>query len=212
MGKLGDGGEWICGLKSLLLHGACLVYAVGSAGEPFFERALAGNSACKIHVFDHTFDAAQADYVRSVAGVRVHSVGIAQEDVAKPNMRSLSEVLSELEHTWIDVLKLDIEGAERSVLGSWYRVQNRTLPATQLLVELHFLDGEPDLDAVVAPLFELLLSDGYTVFATEPNYYCGGGCCASKLVEYAFIKVSKFGHIATGVSSHSSGSNHTLSD
>ena len=206
VGKTGDGGKWVCGLKSLLQHSACVVYSAGSDGEPSFEQAVAKSTACEIHVFDHTLDAAQAQFVRSVPSVRLHSTGLAAEGTgAGANMRTLSDVLDELQHQWVDVLKMDVEGAEWQVLDSWYRLQNRTLPATQLLVEFHFLEGQTDVEAVVAPLFELLLSDGYRVFATEPNYYCGDGCCASKFVEYAFIKVSRHGHIVTGVSSHGSG-------
>ena len=204
MGKLGDGGKWVCGVKSILQQPACLVYAAGSNGEPSFERALAKYTACDIHVFDHTLGAAQTKTVQAVASVRLHNIGLAEEGTpAKANMRALSEIMGELQHEWIDVLKMDIEGAEWPLLESWYRVQNSTLPATQLLVEFHFQAGM-DLESVVAPVFELLTGDGYRVFATEPNYYCENGCCASKLVEYAFIKVSKHGHVVTGVNSHAS--------
>ena len=213
VGNAGDGGKWVCGLKSLLQHSACVVYSAGSNGEPSFEHAVAENTACEIHVFDHTLDAAQADIVRSVASVRLHSTGLGEEGTsAAGNMRTLSETLNDLQHQWIDVLKMDIEGAEWQVLESWFKVQNRTLPATQLLVEFHFLDGKTGLETLVAPLFELLLSDGYRVFATEPNYYCGDGCCASNLVEYAFIKVSRHGHVVTGVSSHGSGLSYKVTE
>ena len=212
MGKLGDGGKWVCGVRSLLQHPACLVYAAGSNGEPSFERALTEHTACDIHVFDHTLGAAQSVTVQAVDSVRLHDMGLAAEGaLAKANMRALSEILGELQHQWIDVLKMDIEGAEWPLLESWYRVQNRTLPATQLLIEFHFTDGV-DLESVVAPVFERLTGDGYRVFATEPNYYCGDGCCASKLVEYAFIKVSKHGHVVTGVNSHASDALFNLTD
>ena len=212
MGNLGDGGKWVCGVRSILQHPACLVYAAGSKGEPSFEQALAEHTACDIHVFDHTLSAAQAATVQAVAGVRLHNIGLAEEGAAaQANMSALSEILNELQHQWIDVLKMDIEGAEWRLLESWYRVHNRTLPATQLLVEFHFTDGM-SLESVVAPLFELLLSDGNRVFATEPNYYCLDGCCSAKLVEYAFIKVSKHGHVVTDINSHGSDARFNLTD
>ena len=178
------------------------MYSFGSKGEVAFEQAIKENTACEVHTFDHTLNAAQADAVTAVAGVHLHEVGLAGEGAgAAPNMNTLSETLRSLQHQWVDVLKLDIEGAEWPVLESWYRVQNRTLPATQLLVEFHYQDGKTSLESVVAPVFELLTGDGYRVFAAEPNYYCDDGCCASILIEYAFIKVSKSGRIITGVSS-----------
>ena len=208
LGKPGDGGKWICGLMSLLQHSACLVYAVGSDGEVSFEQAVAETSACEIHVFDHTLDAARAELVHSVARVRLHNIGLAEEGTGTTtSTHSLSEILSKMQHQWIDVLKMDIEGGEWRVLESWFKVQKRTLPVTQLLVEFHFRDGVTDLEALVAPVFEMLQNDGYRVFATEPNYYCGDGCCASKLVEYAFIKVSKHGHVMTGANSRGTGLN-----
>jgi FkbM family methyltransferase len=56
-------------------------------------------------------------------------------------VRTLQDFMSELGHDYLDVLKIDIEGAEYSVLESL--IQSKFMPFTQLLVEYHdrFLMG-----------------------------------------------------------------------
>lgn len=45
VGRLGDGGKWVCGLRALLEDRPCLIYSLGSAGDISFEvrfRPLGG--------------------------------------------------------------------------------------------------------------------------------------------------------------------------
>ena len=46
--------------------------------------------------------------------------------------------MADLNHTWIDVLKVDIEGSEWEMFRDFYAEEHATLPVTQLLVEFHF--------------------------------------------------------------------------
>ena len=48
-------------------------------------------------------------------------------------VKSLSTIMKELKHSWIDVLKIDIEGAEWPVLKALIR-SKKALPFTQLQV------------------------------------------------------------------------------
>lgn len=51
-------------------------------------------------------------------------------------VRTLSTLLASAGHTWVDVLKVDIEGAEGNVIQSWADAAV-TIPADQVLLELH---------------------------------------------------------------------------
>ena len=104
-------------------------------------------------------------------------------------LQSLESLMSDLGHDWIDVLKIDIEQHEWELLQDFYRRVGASLPVTQLMVEFHFTGNL----AIVWEVFDKLLADNYRVFAVEPNYYCGDGCCARDLLEFAFIKVSSSG-------------------
>lgn len=109
--------------------------------------------------------------------------------------------MGDLGHQWLDVLKLDIEGGEFSLLSNFYADKNASLHVTQLLIEMHF----PGTVSVVWDVFDKLSADGFRVFSTEPNYYCQHGCCAKDLVEFSFIKVSSDGRLCTLQESSASG-------
>ena len=47
--------------------------------------------------------------------------------------------MSELQHDWVDVLKVDIEGKEWDVLLSVLHYNGPGIHATQVLIEHHFL-------------------------------------------------------------------------
>lgn len=101
-------------------------------------------------------------------------------------MKNLPEIMKELRHTWIDILKVDIDGAEWRSLEYIYQKLN-TLPADQFQIELTGLDIStlPDslaggLDGVFA-FWDRLLRDGFQLFQLEPNL----NTCASRSKERA---------------------------
>jgi len=53
-------------------------------------------------------------------------------------LQTLHQVMTDLDHEWIDVLKVDIEKSEWEMFKDFYAEENATLPVTQLLVEFHF--------------------------------------------------------------------------
>ncbi len=125
-------------------------------------------------------------------GVTFHSVGVGSPST-DDRLMQLEQIMANLGHTWIDILKMDIEGSEWDLFHDLFNRPKATLPATQLLVEFHF----PGNVSVVLQTFDALLADNYRVFAVEPNYYCDEGCCARDMLEFAFIKVSDDGEICT---------------
>ncbi|KAG7360377.1 TPR domain protein [Nitzschia inconspicua] len=77
--------------------------------------------------------------------VSMRAVAMADPDMTRTvsaPVRTLKDFMSELDHEYLDVLKIDIEGAEYDVLEGLIR--DNYMPFTQLLVEYHdrFLKSE----------------------------------------------------------------------
>ncbi|KAK9840632.1 hypothetical protein WJX81_005767 [Elliptochloris bilobata] len=110
IGKIGDGGKYLCGVSSLLQRPGCLVFSIGSNGETSFEEAILDSTPCEVHTWDHTLDEAKKQVVLSVTGIKLHQIGLAGESSAvRADMMTLTAMLTELQRHWIDVLKMDIE-------------------------------------------------------------------------------------------------------
>ena len=200
LGRTGDGGKWVCGPDVLLQSKTCVAYSIGSNGEVSFKKALLSTTPCQVYTFDHTLGEAAQALVRGVPGLHFHNVGLGVRQTGQeghpPRLLSLDQLMENLKHSWIDVLKVDVEGAEWDIVQDFYSIGNVSLPATQLLFELHASNAaDGSMTQRVVDFFQLLLDDGYRVFSVEPNYYCGGGACARDHVEYSMIKVDKAGHV-----------------
>jgi hypothetical protein len=107
--------KFVCDVEELKQKPDCVVYSFGSWDELSFEvgmKDVAPN--CEIHIFD-PFNppdpAAVAHY-----NLHRHVYGVSDKDAG--NMRSLQSIMNELGHTKIDVLKIDVEGAEHQALPS----------------------------------------------------------------------------------------------
>ena len=236
VGRIGDGGKWVCGLRSNVMHGRrCLVYSLGSAGDTSFEDALLSDTDCEVHTFgaditafmprniivmymglthagacaDPTLPESLQAVIEAKPGLHFHSIGVGSGSavpapgrtaIDASKMQSLEGIMRDLQHSWIDILKIDIEMHEWGLFTDFYRGSSAgdagpRLPATQLLVEFHF----PGQAATVWEVLDLITADNYRVFSVEPNYYCENGCCARDLIEFAFIKVSDEGQICAPI-------------
>ncbi|EIE18098.1 hypothetical protein COCSUDRAFT_45640 [Coccomyxa subellipsoidea C-169] len=197
VGRLGDGGKWVCGLRYLLQSRSCLIYSLGSAGDASFEEQLLSQTPCEVHTFDPNLSAeTQTQMQASLPSLNFHAVGLGRSSgpLKSPSdrgMHSFQEVMAALGHSWVDVLKMDIEGHEWDVFLDFYAQPDARLPATQLLVEFHW-PGSADK---VWKVLDVLLADKYRIFSVEPNYYCEDGACAKNLLEFSFNRVSDNGHV-----------------
>lgn len=80
--------------------------------------------------------------------------------------RSLRTIMRELNHTHVDVLKLDVEGAEFDIIAAWTAEGLlRSVPICQVLVELHdrLFDGVADGTKSQA-LIDAMHAAGFRVF------------------------------------------------
>ncbi|SDM55101.1 FkbM family methyltransferase [Kriegella aquimaris] len=81
-------------------------------------------------------------------------------------MRSLEDIVTENQHTHIDVLKIDIEGAEYGVVES---ILDSGISITQILIEFHdrmIKDGVSQSKRLVKKLKE----KGYGIFAVSESF------------------------------------------
>ena len=76
VGRLGDGGKWVCGMRSSMLQTAgCLVYSLGSKGDTSFEDDMMNSTACDVHTFDPTLSPEALKVVQSKDKLHFHPVG-----------------------------------------------------------------------------------------------------------------------------------------
>lgn len=82
------------------------------------------------------------------------------------NMKTFGEIVAELQHTKVDVLKMDIEGTEYEVLDS---ILQSSVKISQLLVEFHdrmFEDGH----AKTRRAIQCLRNHGYEIFGVSDTF------------------------------------------
>jgi hypothetical protein len=101
--------------------------------------------------------------------------------------------LQDLGHTWIDVMKIDVEGSEFAVFEQIAR-SARPMPFTQIQVEVH----QNKVDMRNRKVLELLynfMSSGLRIFSLEPNIYFAHEKC----MEFALMRMDNCGNVVTPV-------------
>jgi FkbM family methyltransferase len=175
-------GGWV--VPSELLDGRSIVYSGGVGEDVTFDLELIARAGCEIWAFDPTPRAIA--FARAVQEERFHflPVGLWSSDGSRrfygpddprhvshsalggrldraffdAECRSLETLMRDLEHERIDLLKLDIEGAEYEVLGAM-----SVRPAC-ICVELHAVRPLEDIVDFVRELpYEVLNVEGWNV-------------------------------------------------
>lgn len=120
LGRVGDGGKWLCEPERLERQRQCVVYSFGSAGETSFEQAMI-SMGCNVHSFDPTLDQRQQDHLATIIGLNFHGIGLKAANTGRSqivkqagasvqgfmpfsvpsdsSLRSLSSVMKSLGHT-----------------------------------------------------------------------------------------------------------------
>ncbi|KAG8706909.1 hypothetical protein FRC08_000798 [Ceratobasidium sp. 394] len=194
IGALGDGGKWTCGLSRLKDKPNCIVYSAGISTESSFEAELINRTKCTVYGFDFSVKKFGPE-VHSYASIRnrthFYPYGLAGSDKhdGKPPMWTIQALMHKLGHTFIDILKIDIEGAEFGTLKSLinYYKDVGPLPFGQLQLEIHaskisfsdFLRWWEDLEEA-----------GLRPFWTEPNLlFTNWMRNAPAFTEYSFLNI-----------------------
>jgi FkbM family methyltransferase len=171
------------------LNGDSIVYSAGVGEDVSFDTALIQKTGAVVHAFDPTPRAALF-VERHVTDRRFvfHGYGLArrngtmafhaphdpshvshsllvERDAGQPPLhvpfRRLDTIMAQLGHDRIDVLKMDIEGAEYDVIDD---LLSRQLQVRQILVEFHHQFAEVGFEPTRRAL-ENLHRAGYRVFA-----------------------------------------------
>ena len=181
IGKVGDGGKWICdAYRTSELH-TCTVISIGSKNDWSFERAIHElNPACRIFTFDHTIAPRNKPYY-----VTFRQLGLARVNKLDANLTTLHHALESVglqNIEKIDIFKIDCEGCEYDIFMQVYSVRP---VLQQVLMQLHRIKAKTS-DSHVNLIFNGLLNNGYVIFHKESNKQHGGSEC----IEYGFLKLA----------------------
>ena len=101
-----------------------------------------------------------------VSGSLVQQVNVDEKQAITVQMKSLADIAQDLGHKKIDILKMDIEGAEYHVVES---LTSSTVQIDQLLIEFHerfFDNGKAKTIAILNQLKKM----GYVIFAVSDSF------------------------------------------
>ena len=114
IGFIGDGGKWICNPSRIRDIPECVVYSLGIANEPSFEESFQNFTqyTCLLRSLDKDAQNQRTmERITAANGVFMKALITSKTDKAASRY-SLKDVLSTFGDTRIDILKIDIEGAE----------------------------------------------------------------------------------------------------
>jgi FkbM family methyltransferase len=175
-------GGWV--IPSDLVDASSIVYSGGVGEDVTFDLALIERTGCSVWAFDPT--PRSIEYASKVSDDRFHfhPVGLWSTNCVKrfygplnprdvshtavasgddrtyfdAECKSLETIMRELEHDHVDLLKLDIEGAEFDVIGSL------TTTPECICVELHPVRALDDIVDFVRSLpYDVLHVEGWNV-------------------------------------------------
>ncbi|KZT54621.1 hypothetical protein CALCODRAFT_499557 [Calocera cornea HHB12733] len=201
IGRMGDGGKYVCGMEVIQRKPEVVIYSMGVSDDSSYEAALL-EAAPTAEVYGYDFSVnSWGPQIEDVPALkrRAHFFKYAIGDKddhgvgSNPDFQvyTLDTLMKQNGHTFIDILKVDIEGAEFEVLRGfcqYYMERGLPLPFGQLQVEIHAWNKQ---FAEFLEWFELLESAGLRPFRSEPNLvYCSlYGHSKAELIEYAFVNV-----------------------
>jgi len=186
------GGFYVC---SELIHKDSIVYSFGIGEDISFDLALIKKFKCKVFGFDptpksigwvesqklpknFTFNkfgiGSKTETVQFFLPKNIHHVSgsiipqknVSNKDYIDVQMKSFSDIISLYNYRKIDVLKMDIEGAEYDVIDS---ILEAEIEIDQILIEFHdrfFNDGNEKSKSTI----EHLKLRGYEIFAISNSF------------------------------------------
>jgi FkbM family methyltransferase len=185
------------------LNKDAVIYSFGVGEDISFDEALINKFGCKVFAFDPTPKSIKwvesrqnpVKFIFSpygideqsgivefllpkndnyVSGSVVSQINVDETKKIKVNMKCLSDIVKELDHKHIDVLKIDIEGSEYKVLTS---ILAAPVEIQQILIEIHerfFPDGKEKTKT----LLDTMHNYGYKLFGVSKG-----------MEELSFIKI-----------------------
>ncbi|KAH9054313.1 methyltransferase domain-containing protein [Lactarius vividus] len=205
IGVLGDGGKWVCGMERIAKQEKCVIYSFGINGESSFEAALLERApGCEVWGYDFSVESFGPEientpelkerahfFPWALGGRNAHG----PDDERK--YYTLDALMRLNGHTFIDVLKIDVEGAEFDTLTTFLATHkplspfsSTILPIGQLQIELHAWDDYEKFD-FFHDWWAALETAGLRPFWTEANmvYVNYNPDGKPRLAEYSFMNI-----------------------
>ncbi|KAH9949115.1 methyltransferase domain-containing protein [Amylocystis lapponica] len=217
VGTMGDGGKWMCGLDRIARQSECVVYSFGLNGESSFEAEILTRApGCQVWGYDFSvtsFGPEIENNPRLAGRAHFHPWALGGTDSygpsADPPFYTLHTLMEMNGHSFIDILKIDIEGGEFETLdrfvdafaqgshgdvGVGGRVTvpgANALPIGQLQLEIHARSSEYASFPVFKRWWEKLEAAGLRPFMAEPNlvYVNLVRGVPPDLAEYSFMNI-----------------------
>lgn len=161
------------------------MYSFGVSRDSSFEAEVLENTLCSIYAYDPSVDEIGKPLKRSNPRLHFFKTGIGGED--KGIVKTLGTLMLENGHgnKWIDILKVDVEGAEFMALVNILK-EFTSLPFGQLLIEVHaWKDGDR---GKVLKLLKDLEEKGMRIFSKEINVYDPLSCSEFSLINLRRLK------------------------
>lgn len=206
IGKVGEGGKWMCALQHLRSLPSCIMYSFGISTDISFEVEIALKTKCTIYAFDPTIGRLPYDelpihlkkQLTSEIRVRIIFHKVALNVMSGQSLHhSLNmhfyDIMATYNHSFINLLKVDIEGGEWNIFSQLYNSSHTKglggLPVGQLLIELHH-----QTPIETSHFFRVMHSFGLLPFSREINLIpcISGGMPFA--VEYSFINPKHYFH------------------
>uniref|UniRef100_A0AC35FSE3 Methyltransferase domain-containing protein n=1 Tax=Panagrolaimus sp. PS1159 TaxID=55785 RepID=A0AC35FSE3_9BILA len=173
IGFIGDGGKWICNPLNVQSSHECVVYSLGIRDDPSFEeefQRFTGNK-CLLRSFDK--DAQNSSTIQriSAANGKFMKALIAGKTNELMNHFTFKDIMNRFGDKRVDILKIDIEGAEFDIQDELISV-----PICQILIEIH---GKTSKEAL--QLLQKFSTSGFYLFSYEINGF------NHECAEYGFI-------------------------
>lgn len=177
-----DGGKYVCD-SSFKNKKECIIYSLGSNNEYSFENEMYKKFGCEIHTFDCT---AKPNW-NPPKHVKLHPW--CSDSVNHGNYYNLTTIMRLLNHSSIDLLKVDIEEGEFETFKDLVNIPKENLPK-QIAVEIHhFIYSQKDFNFAlkrmekVFALYDIVLKLGYSLLTREDNPGSGGTCTEIVLIK-----------------------------
>jgi FkbM family methyltransferase len=186
------GGFYVC---PIFLNKNSIIYSFGIGEDISFDKAIIENHDCQVFGFDPTpkaidwvrsqnlpakfnfFDfgisnkSGFVDFylpknLKHVSGSYIIQNNISVKEKIIVKMKSFEDIIIELGHKHIDVLKMDVEGAEYDVIED---MLNTKISINQFLIEFHerlFENGKSKTQKII----KKLNSNGYEIFAISDSF------------------------------------------
>jgi hypothetical protein len=174
VGRFGDGGKWVCGMSLYEMVPApsfspeiveslqqpvpapdagLVIYSFGISDDSSFEAEMLKRvPSARIWGYDFSVDG-WGPQIPTDQRHRTffHKIGLAKKEkpYASPPLSTLPVLMANNNHSYIDILKIDIEGSEYDALdalmdafdGIQSASGSSVIPIGQILIEIHLDDG-----------------------------------------------------------------------